>query len=118
MCPASGPVMTAAMGRVFLGEQPGRTALRLTQEDPAHRCDGGESQCRARGAGERGAVPEKDHGDEDATERRPADHVRGGFLGGLAVSGHALLPGDGYRVQRAFERSVTARGPPEGPTAA
>ena len=75
MGPGAAPVMTATMGCPLLRPQLGRAALRLAQEDTADGRDGGETEGRARRAGQRGAVADEDHGDEDAAEGRPADHV-------------------------------------------
>lgn len=75
--------------------RPGRSAFRLAEEDTADAGDRGEAEGRSRRAGEGGAVPDEDDRDEDAAERRPADHVRGGVGGvGRGLGGASRRRGD------------------------
>jgi hypothetical protein len=111
-------VTTTPTGSGLLGRTAGRAALRPAQQQTAHGGDGGETERRARGAGERAAVPKEYHWNQYAAEGRPADHVGHGVLGrsarvrrfgGGVRYGHACSLGPGHGVQRLFDRSVTVR---------
>lgn len=118
------PLPHARAGRAppLLGQER-RAPLGPAQQDQTGPGHGRETEGRSGRAGERGAVPEEDHRDQDTAEGRPADHLAhrvrrrrrrgarsgarsgrgrrggggrcrgGGGAGGGAGSGHVLLPG-------------------------
>lgn len=71
--------------------------LGAAQQGAAGGGDGREPQGGAGGAGQRGAVPDEDEGDQDATEGGPADEIADGVLRGPATGERGRVRARGRR---------------------
>jgi hypothetical protein len=121
--PGAAPAVPSPVLRGPLrGVQSRRAPLGLPQQHPADPGHGRQAQGRSGRAGQRGAVPDEDHGDQHAAEGRPAHHIarrvrrgrrcgvrsRGGVGRGLG-SGHGLLPSTPVLPWRWLTRSTRVR---------